>query len=167
MRRVLMMLVAVLVAPLVACASSATPSAAAALMVESPWVRTTTGAKDPSMTAAFLTVVNPGAADVRLVSADCADAGMVQIHEMVKSGDKMMMQEAKDGALVPAGGHLHLTPGGYHVMLMRLSREFAVGDSVNLTLHFSDGSSLPVTAPVKDFVEEEDHYHSPSPTPSS
>lgn len=119
------------------------------------------------MTAAFLTVVNPGAADVRLVSADCADAGMVQIHEMVKSGDKMMMQEAKDGALVPAGGHLHLTPGGYHVMLMRLSREFAVGDSVNLTLHFSDGSSLPVTAPVKDFVEEEDHYHSPSPTPSS
>ena len=113
MRRVLMMLVAVLVAPLAACASSATPSAAAALMVESPWVRTTTGAKDPSMTAAFLTVVNPGAADVRLVSADCADAGMVQIHEMVKSGDKMMMQEAKDGALVPAGGHLHLHRGGH------------------------------------------------------
>lgn len=167
MRRVLVLLVAILMAPLAACASSATPSAAAPLAVESPWVRTTTGAKDPSMTAAFLTIVNPGAADVRLTSAECADAGMVQIHEMVKSGDKMMMQEAKDGAVVPAGSHLHLTPGGFHIMLMKLSREFAVGDSVALTLHFSDGSSLPVTAPVKDFVEEEDHYHSPSPTPSS
>lgn len=136
------------------------------LSVESPWVRTTTGAKDATMTAAFMTIVNPGDADVRLVGAECADAGMVQVHEMVMQDGKMVMQEAKGGAVVPAGSHLHLAPGGYHVMLMMLKKPFLVGDQVALTLRFSDGRSLAVTAPVKEFVEEEDHYHSPKPTTS-
>jgi len=151
-----------------AASATGTPSAAATstLMVEEPWVRTTTGAKDTSMTAAFMTIVNPGDTDVKLVGADYADAGMVQVHEMVMKDGAMVMQEAKGGAVVPAGSHLHLAPGGYHVMLMMLKKELAVGDEVNLTLHFSDGSSLPVTAPVKEFVEEEDHYHSPMPSMS-
>lgn len=167
MRRVLALLVAIVVAPLAACSPASTSDAAVPLLVEGAWVRTTTGTKDASMSAAFLTIVNPGATDVRLISAECADAGMVQIHEMVKVDDKLVMQEAKDGAVVPAGSHLHLAPGSDHIMLMKLSRELAVGDQVELTLRFSDGSSLPVTAPVKDFVEEEDHYHSPTPTPSA
>jgi copper(I)-binding protein len=100
------------------------------------------------------------------VGAECADAGMVQVHEMVMQDGKMVMQEAKGGAVVPAGSHLHLAPGGYHVMLMMLKKPFAVGDQVALTLHFSDGRSLAVTAPVKEFVEEEDHYHSPMPSMS-
>lgn len=137
------------------------------LVVEAAWVRTTTGAKDPSMTGAFMSIVNPGETEVRLVGAEYPDAGMVQIHEMVKADDKMVMQEAKGGVAVPAGGHLHLAPGGYHVMLMMLKKELLVGEEVSLTLKFSDGSTIPVTAPVKEFVEEEDHYHSPTPSASS
>lgn len=172
MRRMLTVLGTVVALALTGCAATPSPVATSAsdgprLSVESPWVRTTTGARDTTMTAAFLTVVNPGDSDVRLVGADCADAGMVQVHEMVTSGDSMVMQEAKDGLVVPAGSHLHLTPGGPHIMLMQLEKGFAVGDQVALTLRFSDGSTLAVTAPVKEFVEEEDHYHSPSPTPTS
>lgn len=141
--------------------------ATSTLIVEDPWVRATTGAKDASMTAAFMTIVNPGDFDVNLIGADYAGAGMVQVHEMVMKDGAMAMQEAKDGAPVPAGSHLHLAPGGYHVMLMILKDELAVGDEVNLTLHFSDESSLQVTALVKEFVEEEDHYHSPMPSPST
>lgn len=153
-------------APMGSAAGTASAGATSMLIVESPWVRTTTGAKDASMTGAFMTIVNSGETDVKLVGADYADAGMVQVHEMVMKDGAMVMQEAKDGAVVPAGSHLHLAPGGYHVMLMMLKKELAVGDEVNLTLHFSDGSSLPVTAPVKEFVEEEDHYHSPMPSMS-
>ena len=69
----------------------------------------------------------------------------------------------EDGIAVPAGGHAHLVPGGYHIMLMKLQQEFVVGDLVTLNLHFSDGGTLQVSAPVKDAVEEEDHYHSPMP----
>jgi copper(I)-binding protein len=167
MRQVFGVAVAVLGLVLAGCAaqsaSPATGTDAARLSVEGPWVRTTTGAKDTTMTAAFLTVVNPGDADVRLMGADCADAGMVQLHEMVEQDGTKVMQEATDGVVVPAGSHLHLTPGGYHIMLMQLKRAFAVGDQVALTLRFSDGRTLEVTAPVKEFVEEEDHYHPPTP----
>jgi copper(I)-binding protein len=146
-------------------ATSGSPGAQApAPVVEDAWVRTTEGAKDTSMTAAFLTVSNPGDADIRLVSASTDVAGMVQLHEMVDSGGTKVMQEAKDGITVPAGSHVHLAPGGYHVMLMALKRELPVGEEVSLGLTFADGTTVAVTAPVKEFVEEEDHYHSPTPS---
>jgi copper(I)-binding protein len=137
-------------------------------VVEDAWVRTTDGAKDTSMTAAFLTVTNPGDADIRLVSASTDVAGVVQLHEMVDSGGTKVMQEAAGGITVPAGSHVHLAPGGYHVMLMALKRALPVGEEVPLALTFADGTTVTVTAPVKEFVEEEDHYHSPMPsmTPS-
>lgn len=159
-------LVAVITLALAGCspASGGTPK----VSVESPWVRTTVGAKDASMTAAFLTLVNPGDTEVKLVAASTPAAGMVQLHEMVKDGDKSVMREAPGGIAVPAGGHQHLTPGGYHIMLMHVSQELKVGDQVALELTFSDGSKLSVSAPVKEFVEEEDHYHpSASPSPSA
>lgn len=170
MRRLFALVAALIVPALLAgCAppvvtTSAAAVAKARLSVEGPWVRTTTGAKDTSMTAAFLTVVNPGEADVKLTSAECADAGVVQLHEMVMQDGAMVMQETKEGISIPAGSHAHLTQGGFHIMLMKLRRKLEVGDQVSITLHFSDGGSLVVKAPVKDAVEEEDHYHSPSPT---
>lgn len=137
--------------------------AQAKLSVESAWVRSTTGPEDAGMTAAFLTIVNPGDADVRLTSADCAGAGVVQLHEMVMHDGKLVMRETEDGIAVPAGLHSHLAPGGFHIMLMKLHREFEAGDRVLLDLHFSDGGSLTVPALVKESVEEGNHYHSPLP----
>jgi copper(I)-binding protein len=49
-------------------------------------------------------------------------------------------------------------------MLMKLGHDFAVGDRVALTLHFSDGGTLQVEAPVKKFVQADDHSLSPTPT---
>ncbi len=168
MRRLNGVLAALLLLGISACAGvPAEPAEPPRPVVEGAWVRTTVGAKDPSMTAAFLTVVNPGETDLRLTSAEATVAHMVQLHEMVEVDGKLAMQEAKDGISVPAGGHTHLTPGGYHVMLMGLTGQLAVGDEVQLTLNFADGSQVPVTAPVKEFVEEEDHYHSPEPSTTS
>ncbi len=158
----------VLALVLVGCSSpNAAPPAAPQVSVEGAWTRTTTGAKDPTMTAVFLTIVNPGSADVRLVGADCARAGVVQIHDMVTVDGRLVMQQVEGGVVVPSGSHLHLTPGGKHIMLMQLPAPLRVGERVALTLHFSDGASVDVSAPVKEFVEEEDHYHSPSPSPSA
>lgn len=148
-------------------ASPSGPAAAPPIIVEQPWVRTTAGSQNAAMSAAFMSLANPGDADVRLVKATSDVAGMTQIHEMVGGGDSMVMQEAKDGAVVPAGSHLHLKPGGYHIMLMMLKRPLAIGDEVTLTLTFSTGQVATITAPVKKFTEEEDHYHSPTPSASA
>ncbi len=132
-------------------------------MVEDPWVRTTDGATDSTMTAAFMSLVNPGDVNVSLTGASTSVAMMCQIHEMVKGSDgKAVMQEAKNGVVIPAGSHAHLTPGGFHVMIMGLKQKLPVGSEVTLELKFSNGTTKTVVAPVKVFTEETDHYHSPS-----
>ncbi|WP_232828063.1 copper chaperone PCu(A)C [Kribbella monticola] len=136
------------------------------VLVEDAWVRATAGAKDTSMTAAFMSLTNPGSADVKLTSATSPVAGIVQLHEMAMKDGKMVMQEKAGGITVPAGSHAHLAPSGDHVMLMGLKQALRPGDEVPLTLKFSDGSSHDLTVPVKAFTEEEEHYH-PTPTPTS
>lgn len=131
------------------------------LVVEDPWVRATTGTEDPSMTAAFMVLDNEGAEEVTVTGASSPVAGMVQLHEMAMVDGSSVMRELPGGIVLAPGRGLLLQPGGTHVMLMDLTRELAPGDEVELVLELSDGSTVEVTAPVKEFTEEEGHYHSP------
>ncbi|WBQ02205.1 copper chaperone PCu(A)C [Kribbella sp. CA-293567] len=136
------------------------------VLVEDAWVRATVGTKNATMTAAFMSLTNPGNADISLTSATSPVAGMVQLHEMTMKDGKMVMQEKADGIKVPAESHAHLAPSKDHVMLMGLKQQLEPGDEVPLTLKFSDGSTKELTVAVKLFTEEEEHYH-PSATPST
>jgi copper(I)-binding protein len=150
------------------CGSSPGPSAQAAapaVLVEDAWVRATVGAKDTSMTAAFMSLTNPGNVDIKLTSATSPVAGTVQLHEMATKDGKMVMQEKAGGVTVPATSHTHLSPGSDHVMLMGLEQPLKPGDEVPISLKFSDGTTHDLTVPVKAFTEEEEHYH-PSQTPT-
>jgi hypothetical protein len=139
---------------------------AAGISVSDPWVRATAGTEDPTMTAVFMAITNGTDADVTLLSATSPGIEMVQVHEMVEGDDgHMMMQEAPDGVTIRAGKEQLLMPGGYHVMLMGLADEIAPGDEIELTLTFSDGTTVDVTAPAKEYTEEEGHYHSHSASP--
>jgi copper(I)-binding protein len=48
-----------------------------------------------------------------------------------------------DALTVPAHGKAVLAPAGYHLMLMQASAPVKPGDTVKLTLTFTDGSTLP------------------------
>lgn len=142
--------------------ASETTEQAGSVTIGDPWVRATVGAEDTSMSAAFMTIDNDGVQDVTLVDASTeVAAAMVELHEMSMVDGAMAMQAMPDGLVVAAGRGKVLEPGGYHVMLMDLQGELAAGDEVELTLQFSDGSERALTAPVKEFTEEEGHYHEP------
>lgn len=136
-----------------------TPSAS--LVVEDPWVRATDGAEDTSMTAAFMVLDNQGTSAVTITGASAEIAETVELHDMVMTDGKAIMTQMESGIEVPAGKGQLLQPGGMHVMLMDLKGELAAGDEVTLTLTLSDDSEVEVTAPVKEFTEEEGHYHAP------
>lgn len=144
--------------------AAASPAASVdEVSVHDVWVRSTQDTEDPSMSAAFMVIDNATDADVTLTGASTPVAGMTQLHEMAPSGDAdgaMVMQQV-DGITITAGRGKVLEPGGLHVMLMNVEDPLAPGDEVELTLEFSDGSTQTLTAPVKEFTEEEDHYHSP------
>lgn len=136
-------------------------SAAGSIRVEDAWVRATTDAEDPTMTAAFFNVYNDTAQDVELVGAESAVAGMAEIHEMAMVDGQSVMRAVDGGVTITAGRGKTFEPGGYHVMLMRLAGPLEPGEEVRLTLTFSDGTSTTLSAPVKQFTEEEGHYHAP------
>jgi copper(I)-binding protein len=54
------------------------------------------------MTAAFMSLTNPGTAEIKLTSATSPVAEMVQLHEMATKDGKMVMQENAGGIVVPA-----------------------------------------------------------------
>ncbi len=135
--------------------------AADVVKVTDPWVRATEGAKDTSMTAAFMVLDNEGSEDVQLVGASAGIAGRTELHEMAMQDGKSVMQKIEGGLELRAGSGQLLQPGGNHVMLMDVAAPVAAGDEVEVVLEFSDGSTTSVQAPVKAFTEEKGHYHAP------
>lgn len=140
---------------------SATP---AGITVTDAWARATTGSKDASMTGVFMTLHNTGPSTVTLIRASTPVARMTQLHEMTMVAGKAAMHQVAGGIPVATGAPQVLKPGGYHVMLMKLTRPLAAGDEVTLSLAFSDGTTRTLTVPVKAFAEETGGY-SPTPAP--
>lgn len=124
------------------------------------------------MSAMFGTLHNAATQEATLVSAECGPTvGMVELHETVADGSGGMKMQPKDGGMViPAGGSLELAPGGNHIMLMGLTDALKAGDELSCVATFADGTTMRLTAPVKDFAGANESYHggaTPAPTPTA
>ncbi|MGP9682469.1 MULTISPECIES: copper chaperone PCu(A)C [unclassified Brachybacterium] len=125
------------------------------ISVTDPWVK----AADDGMTAAFGTITNSTDADLVLTAVTTPATDMVQLHETTSDGSGgMSMQEKEGGFPLPAGEDLVLEPGGDHIMLMDLPEPLQPGDTLELTLVFSEGTEQAFTATVKDFTGAQEHY---------
>lgn len=102
-------------------------------------------------TTAFMSLENKGEA-VQLVSADSSIAERVEIHGHRHVGHKMEMYKM-DELPLPANKTVKLESGGYHIMIMGLKRALQVGETVDLTLHFSDSDAIDVKATVMPLEE--------------
>ncbi|MDH6195456.1 copper(I)-binding protein [Mycobacterium frederiksbergense] len=121
-------------------------------------------AADSGMAAVFGTLSNTGHHDVHIVSATSPAAGTVEIHEVVgATGGSKTMRPKEGGLTIPAGGTHDLAPGGDHLMLMELTAPLHPGADVEVTMVFEDGSTLPVTAQVRDFPGGNENYQPAAP----
>jgi periplasmic copper chaperone A len=98
--------------------------------------------------AVYVTVSNHGSEPDALVSATTNVASMVELHETMDMGGKMMMQPRPKIDL-PAGGKLEMKPGGYHLMLLGLTRDLKPGDTVTVALQFETAGEMRIQAPVR------------------
>ena len=100
--------------------------------------------------AVYVTIVNGTGRDEELIGVSTEIAFNAEIHESMVDGDSMMQMSPLEAVLVPAGGELELKPGGYHIMLMGLTRDIKEGEQVEVTLHFKSSPDIVVTVPVLD-----------------
>ncbi|MGN6329012.1 MAG: copper chaperone PCu(A)C [Rhodanobacter sp.] len=90
---------------------------------------------------AYVTLHNDSAQPVALTGASSAAYGEVMLHQSSTAGGMSRMSMV-DTLTVPAHGDVALAPAGYHLMLMKAKTPVKPGDTVRLTLTFSDGSTL-------------------------
>ena len=92
------------------------------------------------MTAAYMTLTNNSATDIRITRVTSPQFEAVELHETVVEDDVSRMREVPQ-LTVPASGNVTLEPGGMHLMLMRptdysdaVSLKIWSDDTVLLTL---------------------------------
>lgn len=113
-----------------------------ALELNAPFARATL--PNAPVGGGFLTIVNTGQGDDRLVSVSVDFAKQAQIHEMAMEGDVMKMRQLPDGLVIPAGATVTLVPGGYHLMFMGLSQPLVEGETVPVTLTFEKAGTVTI-----------------------
>lgn len=90
----------------------------------------------------FLTIVNHGKADDKIVAASSPVCGHVELHTMRMENNIMRMREVSDIPL-PAGKTLRMQPGsGYHLMFMDLKEPLKIGGTVPVTVKFAGGGQM-------------------------
>lgn len=102
--------------------------------------------------ATFLTLKNDSNKEIALVKATSDVAKNVELHEHVHMDGMMQMRQVQK-ITIPANGITELKPGGYHIMLIGLTRKIKSGDIVDLTLEFDDGSKKDLKATVKKVMQ--------------
>lgn len=98
--------------------------------------------------AAFMTLANTSDQPVALVSAASDVSNVVELHEHALVDGMMQMRQIPK-IDIPAHGSTLLKPGGLHVMLIGLKRKLKAGETVDITLHFSNGEQIVLHAPVQ------------------
>ncbi len=113
------LLLLLLAAPSVAaCSGTSTASGGGLVSASQAWVR---AAPAGGTSAAYVTITNGTLSDDALVGASTPAAGSATLH-LTSTADGMVGMHPVDLVAVPAGKTVTLEPGGYHVMLMDLTR---------------------------------------------
>jgi len=141
---------------LVALSLLSTAMAAAAVDVETPWIREAPPAS--TVLAAYMVVRNNGDTQYTITRIDSPDFRDARIHRTVVDDGVAKMLPVEQ-LPVPVHGSVTLEPGGLHLMLFDPLRTLHEGDSVTLVIHVSTGDSVTVQAPVVRKSSETDHAH--------
>ncbi len=108
--------------------------------------------------AAYLTLQNNTGGARVLLRVDSACCERVQMHRtLVEEGVARMIEQKE--VVIGAEETVRFEPGGLHLMLMGVKEPPRAGDSVELRLHFADGTRVPVTAEVRKRHGGMEHHH--------
>ncbi len=108
------------------------------IVITGAWVRATVSeptTEGGGVSGAYMTIANESEVTLALTAAATTAAGVVEIHE-TQMQEGVMRMNPIERLVIPPGESAVLQPGGFHIMLMQLTRGLAPGDAISLTLTF-------------------------------
>lgn len=137
-------------------AGGACATAAEHVRASHAWIRVLPG---DLPAGAYVTLQNDSDQPVALSGASSTRYADVMLHHSSTAGGMSRMTMV-DAVTVPAHGEAVLAPAGYHLMLMQASAPVKPGDTVQMTLSFTDGSTLStkfIARPANALDASDDH----------
>ena len=116
------------------------------VIVEDPWSRATIGKKRPGV--AYMTIRNISDTTIQLLSITTPIAKTAEIHRTTINSQGISSMAAAGNITIAPGESVKLEPGGLHAMFMHLQSEMNQGETLPLTLKFSDDSIVEVIVPI-------------------
>jgi copper(I)-binding protein len=93
--------------------------------IDQAWARPANAGEN---SAIYFVVDNPSTQDDEMVGVACDTAQV----------------------MVPAKGQVEFKPGGYHIMLIGLKQNLAVGDTLHVVVTFKNAGQIALDVPVKE-----------------
>lgn len=131
--------VAVATAALILASAAHAAPKASAIEVTQAWSRPAAAGTNG---AGFMTLTNHGKTADTLVSIETKAATQVQMHQTSMANGIMSMKRLETGLALAPGQTVSFAPGGYHLMLIGLTRASQAGDKLAATLVFASGVRL-------------------------
>lgn len=114
--------------------------------IEGAWARP---ASEGRMSAAYFLISNFEQESDTLLSVQSDVAQLVEIHESFEQEEGVMGMREVPEIEIPAQSTVRFQQGGLHVMLMRVTRTLADGDTFELTLTFANSEAQTIEVPVR------------------
>ena len=105
-------------------------------------------AGDGATSAVYFIIKNDGNEADTLVGASSTVASQAEVHQTLIQNDiaEMVPVPSLD---IPAHGQVEFKPGGYHVMLVGLTQDLTVGQTIQVTLQFEKSGAITIDVPVQ------------------
>lgn len=117
------------------------------LSIRDAWAR-------PALTgengAAYFVIENGTTGDDALLSVSSEIAAATEVHMSMADDNGVMSMQMQESVPVLAGDKVEFKPGGLHVMLVGLTQDLKVGDTIVLTLRFKEAQSITIEVPVEE-----------------
>ena len=116
------------------------------IQIEAAWARP---AVEAANTAVYLSITNLDSDDA-WIDAESPQARLTELHRSIILADGTAKMEHQEQIALPQNVTVELVSGGLHVMLIDLKQTLEPGDTVNLSLVFSQHERVNIDVPVKN-----------------
>lgn len=125
------------------------------LTIEHPVIRATI--PTAKVAGGFMIITNTGDKPDILIGGSATFAGKFEVHEMKVSDGIMRMRKLQNGLEIPAGGSVHLKPGSYHVMFMKLQEQMKTGEKRKAIVEFKNAGKIEIEFDVDSIAKTMKH----------
>lgn len=104
--------------------------------------------------AVYMSITNNGEETITFIGAESEGAGFTELHETIVDNNVARM-EPVEMLMIEAGETVDLRPGGIHIMLLNLTQDLVVDETVMITLMLRSGDTIELDAVVQDIMMDD------------